>query len=365
MTILPGVAAANDLGAAGLAPLAKLAAAMQDFGRAVAGVAGQVLAAVPGFSAASAAVGAVSSALKGLVDAVPGASAAIRGISGAMGGLVGAAAGVTVAAAGIGAAIAGMVGKADPAGMNLFGRALGDLQAVIGGALSPVLAVLTDIVRMAADTLTTFAGTLGGALATVMRSLMPVLTILFEVVGKVGQVFADLVVQAAPILVVFANAVARVVRWVVDGVSELLALIGIDLGGLKTATPGASTGAAVTQSSIGGIDDVLKSAMKSAFSIGGSSADPAKATADAAKLIAERAANIEKFIQELPARMWDYIQKLPQMIADAWKAGAAEVSRAAGFVTTPDSTTGAMAFTAEAVLRAAKYAESLLPDFLK
>jgi hypothetical protein len=115
--------------------------------------------------------------------------------------------------------------------------------------------------------------------------------------------------------VAFARVIADVVKFVADGVRQLMAMIGINLPDTPGVKPGSSVGAATRQASHSGIDDVVKQAQRSAFSLGtASKEDPAAKTANFAGEIAKRADEIYNFIRDLPGKMWEYIQKLPELI---------------------------------------------------
>lgn len=283
---------------------------------------------------------------------------------GSMGLALGAVGGAVV---GIGMALGEFVKKANPAVFDQFMLAVNDLMGVIGKALVPLFqTVFIPIVRLLGDVLMNLAP-LGTALAQAMKPVMEVFNVIGEIVGralaKVGEVamnlapvfetlgnvfltvvgaiqpifdllidllggvlveaaklLAEAAKMAAPFIMAFARVISDVVQFISNGIRQLLALIGIDLPNAPGVKPGSGVGAAARQASHSGLEDVVKQAQRTAFSLGtASKEDPAQKTANHAAGIAKRADEIYSFIRELPSKMWEFIKNLPQMIWDFMK----------------------------------------------
>lgn len=292
---------------------------------------------------------AVGGYLGGIGSAVQKAVGSIGSALGSMASAAGVAVGAVVA---IGMAMKEMVKSANPVVAEQFTFALNDLMAVVGQALVPVFRIVTDIVRALADTLVTFSASVGGSFATVMEPMKTAFGILFDVVGRVGQAIAaiasktgpalgsifealgaiatalqpimnllvdmlagvlggalgalaDVIKAIVPYVHAFADVLGRAVKWIADGVRELLALIGIDLpeGGPGTRE-GASVGAATRSASTTDVESVLKKARESAYSLGTASReDPARRTASAAEEIRATSREILAKLNDLPERL--------------------------------------------------------------
>jgi hypothetical protein len=80
--------------------------------------------------------------------------------------------------------------------------------------------------------------------------------------------------------------------------------------------PGGAEGAAVRQVGHSSVEDVVKQAQRSAFSLGNASADPMAKMANMSEGIKDRANQIYEFIQQLPGKIWDFVKELPSMIWD-------------------------------------------------
>jgi hypothetical protein len=273
------------------------------------------------------------------------------GASAAVGGLVA-----------FGRAVGGMVQLANPAAFARFQTTLNDLLATIGQGLAPVLEVVTRLVRMAGDTLATFANSLGGGLATVLDALTPVLTVVMDLFGRVGQavgriveamapglqaigqafgeileaiqpvinllidlitgalggamrLLAEAVTAVVPYVIAFADAVGDMVETLMRWVRELLAFVGVELPeGGPGIEKGASVGKATRQAEITSVESVIAAAQKSAFSIGtGAGGDPAVRTASAAESLKAEAAAIRTQMNEIGR----YVLELPRKLAEA------------------------------------------------
>jgi len=293
------------------------------------------------------------------------AGGAVKGL-GALVGAVGAIGGAAVAAVQgvvqMGEAMMQFVGKANPAAVMMFTNALEDVQAVIGNALVPVFNMVTQIVRMAGDTLATFVGMLGEAGATIAQAIIPIFEILFEVLGRIGQAVGrvyqavapalaaiygvvgavlgaiqpilDLLIDLvggilagafqelawvikgiAPIITGIVGVIGDVFSWIAKGVRYLLSLIGLEPPDEEGTKKGSSVNAAVKSVNIGSIDSILQSAQKSAYSQGTGVGGPPERTASAAEMMRDRLRSIVELIEGIPEAIWDYVQDIPQLIA--------------------------------------------------
>jgi phage-related protein len=298
-------------------------------------------------------------------------------LSGLVAGLAGLAEGVTVVAGvaiaavvaviGLGEAMAQFVSKASPGHVVLFTNALDDLVAVIGYAMIPAFQVVTQVVRLVGDTLTTFAGEIGGSIGRVFKSLLPSVRPVLEILGRIGQAVArafdglepgiealneavgaiiesvrpvadfliDLIggslkaslhifsaaveILVAPITYA-ANACAAFYTWLVEVAHQLLSLVGIDIKG-EEANPGASVGKSVKQANIGSVESVIATAQKNAFTLG-TGGSPEERSAGSL-------AEIHKMLQNWPTKLAkaivDAIEgRLPPPVAAAGSAVAGD-----------------------------------------
>lgn len=283
-----------------------------------------------------------------------------KAVGQAVGGLASAAGGALQMVVGLGQQLSGMVGLANPAALNMFNRALEDIQGVIGQALVPIFNLFTEIIRAAGDSLTTFANVIGVAAAQILKPVVEILKVLFEVVGQIGQVIgkvmeaaapalaavgqailaimaalkpvidllidvlggalivafevlAGLILMVTPLVVSLAEAIGSLIKWISDGVRDLLAFVGISLDASGPGTaPGSSVGKAVKSTSIGSVESVLSKAQTSAYSLGSGASDPAATTA-------AKTSTIVTLLESLPKRLWDFIKDIPQMVYDLLK----------------------------------------------
>ena len=299
--------------------------------------------------------GAVGSYLKDAGGAAVNAVASVGKALGSVATLAGAAAG---AAAGLGLALKGLVEKANPVVAEQFTLALNDLLAVVGQALTPVFKLVTEVVRMAGDTLAGFAKDVGSTLGTVLRPVIDVLGVVFDIVGRIGQSLAkafeaaapaleaigqavlatvqavqplvnllidslggalgaalgalgDVLTAVVPYVAAFARVVGDLLATVVRWVREALAFVGIDLPeGGPGRREGDSVGAAVRSASTTDVESVLKKARENAFSLGTASADPARRTASAAE-------ELKKKADQIYERLGEILTDLPDKLARA------------------------------------------------
>lgn len=301
----------------------------------IAGVVGRA-AGKAGGGAAGVAGGAIGAAGKALVGLGVAAQAAGQAVLGA------------------GQAMAGFVAKANPAALQMFERAVEDLTAVVGQALTPVFNLVTQGVRLLADALTplapigaTIAQAMQPAIATskifadflaqgigqfgkvvagvapafeavgvavlaVLEAFRPLFELLLDLAGGVlataGKALATAVTAAVPYISAFAKAIGSVVEFVSRGVRDLLALVGINLPKAEGLKEGSSVGAAVRQAQFGQVGDALRKAQTSAYTIGNAAANPQA-------LIAQNTADLKKRADDI----YDEIRNLPENIARKMK----------------------------------------------
>ena len=360
------------------------------FGRAVAAAVAPLRSAASGLGAA---LGPAGDAIGRLAAAAGPLVARLAGVASSVGGAVASFAAAFAGAGGafvtVAQSVLGAVAKANPGVAMLAERAIEDLVAVIGRALAPVLEVATEGIRILADSLSPLAG-IGAAVAQVLRpgleifrgaaelfsgllakvggavaalapavsavvrvfsavsdAVGPALTFLVDVVGgaltEAMKLVSQAVVAAAPYFVAFAKVLGDVVSFVVRGVKDLLALVGVTLPETAGAfKPNSSVGAAARAASFGGVEDVLKRAQASSYSLGSAAVKPEVKTANAAEEIRKRADEIYREIRQFPERFRHWIvEELPAELAKllaTFKQGAtAAVNRgvegAAGAVT--------------------------------
>jgi hypothetical protein len=302
-------------------------------------------------------------------------STAFGSILKSLGSLAGAAVVAGTALAAVGRAMGSFVSKANPAVWDQFTLALNDLMAVVGRALVPILSnVVIPVVRSFADMLMQLSP-IGNALGQALKPLVQVFGAVFEVVGRVlgkvgemaqaaapafaalGQVLvsvvqavqpifdvlvdviggafveamklvAEAVKTVAPFLLAFGRIMGDVAQFVASGVRTLLALVGINLPDTPGTKPGSSVGAATRQAGHASVEEVVKQAQRSAFSLGTASSDPMAKVADSTKAIQQRADEIYRFIVEIPGKIGEYILGLPQAMWNLFKGFADDLHKA-------------------------------------
>lgn len=344
----PVVGSVVNAGASALGVLTQAVQPLQAFGGAVASFTRTVVGAVGPLTG-------LTTTLKGLALA----AAAPLAVTGALGAAAN-------AVTGVGQGIAGIVEKANPAAVQRFTYALDDLTATFGKILAPVLDVVTQFTRLAADILTGVAGPLSQAVGAISQAVFSALQPAFEVVNRYLQQFANVVTAvtpaveavvtvfgellealrplgdvladtfgalyveaaravadalktAAPYMVAFAKVLQDVVKWVSDGMRELLGLVGVSGTETKPVKPGSSVGAAARNTQLSDVTSLLDRARTSAYKIGTAAEDPVKRTASAVEEIRRRAEEIYDQLLELPDQIGEYILGLPDKLATAIK----------------------------------------------
>lgn len=295
----------------------------------------------------------------GVLDAV---SESLGGLGKAIAALGVAATGPTAAIIGMGQVLSGFVAKANPAVFEQFTLAMNDMMAVIGQALVPIFqTVVIPVVRAAADALTQLAPA-GAALAAALEPLIGLIGDAFA--GAMG-ILAEAVRAAAPVILAFGSILRDVVRFVSNGVRELLSLVGIDLPGAGVKA-GASVGAAARQASHMDPTEAVRAAQRSAFSLGTASGDPMGKMADAMAATRSEAAAIKDFITN---RLPQLIMELPRKIAEAARefgSKAEEFGRGAiaGGLNSPAATVASAlpgGFMVDVARRAERFGEQTRP----
>lgn len=266
------------------------------------------------------------------------------------------------AAIAFGQQMAQFVGLANPAALNIFNRALEDLYGVIGQALVPVFEIVTEVVRLAADTLNTFASTIGDAIATAIKPFIGVLEVLFEVVGQIGQavgkvmeaaapavaalveafaevlkaiqpvidilvialgdalvsamtVVADIITAVTPLILAFAEALDTLIQWLVDAINEARFWSDEDIKIGGGTAKGSSVGKAVKGAGIESVESVLAKAQTSAYSLGTGASAP------------ERTATFTKMIYDVIVGFPEYLKGLPKDISAAIAGAKGKVEK--------------------------------------
>jgi phage-related protein len=289
-----------------------------------------------------AATGNFSSAISSVSGAVGGMLSGLTGLASGIGGLLG---GVVS----LGQAMAGLVGLANPQVLQIFNNALDDMQAVMGQALAPILEVVTQVIRMAADSLASFLPQIGAVIANMMSAFLPAVKTVFDIFGEIGNMFArvfaavapaveaigmaftvvyealrpieELIIQllggiliqamtllaevvqfVTPYIVTFARVLKDAFEWMSNAVKELLAGFGVKLPELVAPNKGTADGAAAKGKTIGSVDDVISKAMQSAFGMG-KAAEPSERTASATEGIRQAAQQIYEKMREMLTRL--------------------------------------------------------------
>ena len=292
---------------------------------------------LPNFSKAA------ESLARTLTPAVTGLLSPVAKLGGAIGQVAKTSLGAVDAVLQFARSIKEMVRLANPVTVAQFDVAFSDMLATIGAGLSPLLQLATEVVRAFGDTLSTFSREVGGAVATIFRPFVEVLKVVYEVFGRIGQGLGraleavapaleelgkaavemlravqpilDLIVDigseaitgflaaVVPPLAAFARAVTDVVRWVVDGVRELLTVLGIDLPDPTGTRPGGSVGAATRQASTTDVESVIRKARENAFTLGTASSDPTRKSAGHLESLDKKADRIIELFREMPEKI--------------------------------------------------------------
>lgn len=225
---------------------------------------------------------------------------------------------------GLGQSMLGFVARANPAAAQRFQMAVDDLLASIGNFLLPVFELVTAAVRQVGDAFTLLIP----AGASLAAALQPIFEMIGEALaGAVGYLAAALK-AIVPVIGVLVRVVMDAVNWVGRLVKEFLGLLGIDLSP-DAAPKGASVGMAARPAQIGGVEDVLKRAMTSAFGSGVGGNDPATRTASAAAEIRDLTAKFYKFVKdELPPMIEKWFTDLPGNLATILRTGVSSAASA-------------------------------------
>jgi len=298
---LPGLPA-DQIGAA-------LAGAMRPVADAVRGVTDALRAVVPGFESLYQTVRQFGDWLRSNTSQM---TAQLGEVVRAFGAVASVAPKVAAAAGVLGSLISGVVAKANPAVAQQFTLALNDTLAVIGQALVPVLRVLTRLMRSFGDTLQSFAGGVGEALASILDSLMPLFQVFLDVFARAGELVAGVLQFVAPLVKIAAEGIRTVFEWIGKAVRYLLDLIGIEVSESRVR-PGSSVGAAVRQAGVSSVSGVIQQAQISALQLGNASTSYGKMTADNTAQLIVRADSIVGKIEWMVRN----IEQMPRLIGDA------------------------------------------------
>jgi len=295
---------------------------------------------------------AVGAALAAVAVVALAGAVAITAVVGAIAAVASAAAGVVPALIGMGMAMSQFVGKANPAIVEIFTAAVDDLLAVIGQSLTPVFRVVTQMVRMAADSFTTWMPQLGALAGVIAQTLVPAFQVFTTIMNHAGQGLVSVVQAILPALEMVAGAFTALmeaclplvdiaisfavpalkvlgnfiglVASAVAGFSRVLAnlftfaeratrailrMIGIDLPGFTEPRGGESVGYAAKSTQIGSVQNYLQDAQKAAFSIGTGATDPATRTVGVLETISGK---FDELIRNLPGMLRDaFMRQLP------------------------------------------------------
>jgi phage-related protein len=334
----------------------QITTAFSNLGTALGGLGGRIGSALGSIAGNIPGIQLLGTAFQKITGSAGAIVSAFSSIIGALGGIGAAVGQMTGAVLGLGAAMVQFVSLADPGIVQLFNLAVSDMMAVIGQGLAPILQVVTKVIRIAADSLTTWAPQLGQIIASLAEGLLPVVKIIFDVMSKLGQAINLVLVALAPIIVAFeqiyqaifealqpvltsliqivsgvmvqalgalakavlyvtpyiiafAQAMKEVFEWVGNAIKELLGFVGLTIPKFKEIDKNASVGAATRGASISSVDDVIKRALTSAYSTGiGPKKDPALDAALKTVSIAEslktQADIILKNLKNLPKKFW-------------------------------------------------------------
>lgn len=300
---------------------------------------------------------ALGSALSGdLKGAVMGALGSVGGLVSGLAGVGTSIGGMLNSVMGLGSQMASFVQLANPAAFQLFQNAIQDTLAVVGQALTPIFRVVTQVIRMAGDSLAGWAPQLGAIVGQLAQGLIPIFKVLFNVFGYVGQALTMVVAAAAPAIQAFeaiytslyqalepalkllsevvGGALAQAMKWLSDALShvtpylvafaqvlkdvftsiaeqikEFLALSGVTLPDFMKPKEGSSVNAAAKGTSIGSVESVIQEALKSAYGSGTATKDPALETSKMAAAIKDRADQIYNQIKGMPKEIADSIKE--------------------------------------------------------
>ncbi|HEV3385598.1 MAG TPA: hypothetical protein VG097_12345 [Gemmata sp.] len=319
-----------------------------------------------------------SSFLEASVSFTGGLTGMVSGIMGlgeAIGGMLG-------GVASLGQTMAGFVQLANPAIVQMFTNALQDMQAIIGQALTPILQVVTQVIRIGADALASFLPQLGSVIAAMLSSFMPVVRIIFDAFSMIGQGILLVFQAAQPLIEMFgmmytaiyetffpvikllietvAGALGQAMKWLSEAfqqilpyilaftmylkdlidkfvawIRELLGLAGVKLPDFVKPEEDKSVGAAAKGTNIGSVESVISTAMKSAFALGTGAQppdDPVMRTVALTGGILAKAqeiyVQIEGFVARFPEWLGETLRQFVKWLGDQVLAIPLEIAKA-------------------------------------
>lgn len=291
-----------------------------------------------GAGSAEAVQSAVARPLGALAGTLSAVGRVARPVAGAFAAVHGAMAGAAGAAVAFGNSLLSFISKANPAAMQRFQLAVNDLFATIGAALIPVFELLTALVRTVADAMTLMIP-VGHQLAA---ALQPVFELLGEAIAKYIGFLAQVLKAIVPVFAVVIRVLMDVANWVAKVAKQFLELLGIDMP--DEAKKGASVGMAARQAQIGGVEDVLRKAMTSAFGTGLGANDPASKTASAVEGIRATTDKLYAYLKDqFPKDLEKWLTTdMPAALGKLLTRGAAAVGEALTSPTGPASVRAAL-----------------------
>lgn len=228
--------------------------------------------------------------------------------------------------------IARMVGMMNPAAVEMFNRAMADLQAVMGEILLPILQAGTGLVRKFADVILTMKPAFDPIIQVavdLVNILADLLVPVFKVLTPLIQLFGAIAQSLMPVM----NLIVDALKWLLKGMETFVrgfveiwngftdTMIGRALG-LKTVNLGAvnldqtksSMGKAIYQTGFASAEQLGKDTRAKALMTGDSDA---KKTADNTKMTADTVKEIKDAVLEMKVRPPGFVGGLESIIPSA------------------------------------------------
>jgi hypothetical protein len=168
--------------------------------------------------------------------------------------------------------LVGMAGKANPAALERFTMAVEDVQGVIGQRFVPVLNLMTEGVRFFGDILQSLLPTqteMNAILRPLSNAWDDLKLSLKDAMNDLGPILKEGLVLGLEVLTTTIGGAVKAISWLVDAMEQVAAFSG--LANVLPKTPfkeGSSFGAAAQPIKFGGLEDLSKNLIQSAYQVG-------------------------------------------------------------------------------------------------
>lgn len=221
------------------------------------------------------------------------------------------------------------IGKVVGGILESFGEALTQLLP----AAQPIIDLIGDIGRIIAATIASYSslfaslapqiGALTAAFGVIREAFVKVVEavqgVSIEIVSSAIRTLADVMEMAAPYVAAFAKVVGQLVSDLIKWVASLFGLT-LPTFTAPGSTPANNVGAAARSTSTGSVDDVLRKARESAFSLGTGANSAASTTATNTtainQAIQQQQAKIDQIVASINSVVND-VKEFPGKVATA------------------------------------------------